>query len=150
MLSAVSDRPVEAEVELELAGGVLVVAVAHVEAERLPVLDHVEEHRTQLLELVDVVAVGLGDALGLGPSSGRLSHIISGSMPIRKLVAELLLELRDDALEVLARVGVEQLAGLGVVAVAEHARHARVPREHGEGVEVGDRGELGLLGPKPM
>ena len=64
MLSAVLTGPVEAEVQLELAGRVLVVAVAHVEAERLAVLDHVEQHRTELLELVDVVAVGLGDALG--------------------------------------------------------------------------------------
>ena len=55
---------VEAEVQLELAGRVLVVAVAHVEAERLAVLDHVHQHRTELLELVDVVAVGLRDALG--------------------------------------------------------------------------------------
>jgi hypothetical protein len=51
-----------------------------------------------------------------------------------------------DALEVLARVGVEQLAGLGVVAVAVHARDARVPGQDLERVEVGDRGELGLLG----
>ena len=58
------DRTVEAEVQLELARRVLVVAVAHVEAQRLPVLDHVHQHRTELLELVDVVAVGLRDALG--------------------------------------------------------------------------------------
>ena len=83
MLSAVRGGAVEAEVQLELAGRVLVVAVAHVEAERLAVLDDVEQHRTKLLELVDVVAVGLGDALGRAPSSGRLSHIISGSMPSR-------------------------------------------------------------------
>ena len=63
-------RAVVAEVELELAGRVLVVAVAHVEAHPLPVLDHVEQHRTQFLELVDVVAVGLGDALG-GAVLGR-------------------------------------------------------------------------------
>ena len=57
-------RAVEAEVQLELAGRVLVVAVAHVEPERWPVLDDVEQHRTELLELVDVVAVGLRHALG--------------------------------------------------------------------------------------
>jgi hypothetical protein len=75
--------PVEAEVELELAGGVLVVAVAHVEPERLTVLDDVEQHRTQLLELVDVVAVRLGHALRLLAVRGLRSHIISGSIPIR-------------------------------------------------------------------
>ena len=79
-----AQRPVEAEVQLELAGGVLVVAVAHVEAERLAVLDDVEQHRTQLLELVDVVAVGLGDALrALVALAACCSHIISGSIPIR-------------------------------------------------------------------
>ena len=78
------DGTVETEVQLELAGGVLVVAVGHVEAERLAVFDHVEEHRTEFFKLVDVVAVGLRDALGLGaPSSPFLSHIISGSIPIR-------------------------------------------------------------------
>ena len=82
MLSAVRSGAVEAEVELELAGRVLVVAVAHVEAHRLAVGDDVEEHRTQLLELVDVVAVGLGHALGRAPSSSAgFSHIISGSIP---------------------------------------------------------------------
>jgi hypothetical protein len=40
------------------------IAVAHVEPQRLAILDDVEEHRPQLLELVDVVAVGLGNALG--------------------------------------------------------------------------------------
>ena len=64
----------------------------------------------------------------------------------QEAVAQLALELRHHALEVLARVGVHQLAGLGVVAVAVHARHARVPRQLGEGVEVGDGGQLGLLG----
>ena len=79
-----AQRAVEAEVQLELAGGVLVVAVAHVEAEPLAVVDDVEQHRTELLELVDVVAVGLGDALGQLAVLGRAcSHIISGSIPIR-------------------------------------------------------------------
>ena len=79
-----AQRAVEAEVQLELPGRVLVVAVAHVEAELLAVVDHVEQHRTELLELVDVVAVGLGHALRrLGPPRRGLSHIISGSIPIR-------------------------------------------------------------------
>ena len=141
-----AQRPVEAEVQLELAGRVLVVAVAHVEAERLAVLDDVEQHRAELLELVDVVAVGLGDALGHLAVRGRLQPHHLGLDPDQELVAELLLELVGDPLEVLARVGVEQLAGLGVVAVAVDARDALVPRQHRERVEVGDRRELGLLG----
>ena len=143
------DRAVEAEVQLELAGRVLVVAVAHVQAERLPVLDDVEEDRTELLELVDVVAVGLRDALRhLALARLAQPHHL-GLDADEEVQPELLLELRDDALEVLARVGVEQLAGLRVVAVAEHAGHARIPGQHGEGVEVGHRGELGLLGAEP-
>ena len=63
----------------------------------------------------------------------------------QELQAELLLELVRDPLEVLARVGVEQVAGLRVVAVAVHARDARVPGQHLERVEVGHRGQLGLL-----
>ena len=69
-----------------------------------------------------------------------------GLDPDQELVAELLLELVRDPLEVLAAVGVEQLAGLGVVAVAVHAGDALVPGQDRERVEVGDRGQLGLLG----
>ena len=72
-----------------------------------------------------------------------------GLDPDQELVAELLLELVRDPLEVLAAVGVEQVTGLGVVAVAVHAGDPLVPGEHGERVEVGHRRELGLLGPKP-
>ena len=145
MLSAVRDRAVEAEVELELPGGVLVVAVAHVEAQPLAVVDDVEQHRTELLEHVDVVAVGLGHALGV-PLLVPLHPHHLGLDPDHEAEPELLLELRDDALQVLARVGVEQLSGLGVVAVAENTSDALVPREHLEGVEVGDRRQLRLLG----
>ena len=104
------DGTVETEVQLELAGGVLVVAVGHVEAERLAVFDDVEEHRTEFLELVDVVAVGLRDALGLRAVLALLEPHHLRLDADQKLVAELLLELRNDALEVLARVGVEQLS----------------------------------------
>ena len=54
---------VEVEVQLELARSVLVVALDHVEAERLRVLDHLVDDRLELGELVDVVAVGLREAL---------------------------------------------------------------------------------------
>ena len=145
MLSAVLTGRSKRKFELELAGRVLVIAVAHVEAERLAVLDHVEEHGTKLLELVDVVAVGLGRALGRRAVLGALHPHHLGLDPDQEAVAQLALELGHDALEVLARIGVEQLAGLGVVAVAVHARDARIPGQRGEGVEVRHRGELGLL-----
>ena len=147
MLSAVAHRAVEAEVELELARGVLVVAVAHVEPHRLAVGDDVEDHRAQLLELVDVVAAGLGHALGRSALLvGQLQPHHLGLDPAQERVAELLLDLVRDPLQVLARVGVEQLAGLGVVAVAVDPRDPLVPGQACEGVEVGDRRQLGLLG----
>ena len=118
------------------------VAVAHVEAERLAVFHDVEEHRTQFLELVDVVAVRLGHALGLGAVLALLEPHHLGLDADQEAVTELLLELRDDALEVLARVRVEQLARLRVVAVTEHARDARIPGKLGEGGEVRDRGQF--------
>ena len=142
-----ADRAVEAEVELELAGGVLVVAVAHVEAHPLAVVDHVEQHRTQLLELVDVVAVGLGDALGGAVLAPAHPHHL-GLDPDHEVEPELGLELAHHPLQVLARVGVEQLARLGVVAVAVDPGDALVPREDRERVEVGDRRQLGLLRPE--
>ena len=143
-----ADRAVVAEVELELAGGVLVVAVAHVEAHPLAVIDDVEQHRTQFLELVDVVAVGLGHTLrvGLGLAAAHPHHL--GLDSNHEVEPELGLELAHDPLEVLARIGVEQLAGLGVVAVAVHPGDALVPGQDRERVEVGDRGQLGLLRPK--
>ena len=64
-------------------------------------------------------------------------------------MTQLLLELGHHSLEVLARVGVEQLARLGVVAVAVHPGHARVPGQGREGVEVGHGRQLGLLGAEP-
>src|SRR5690349_1656509 len=50
---------VEAEVQLDLPGRILVVPLNHVEAERLAVLDHLVDDRLELRELVDVVAVRL-------------------------------------------------------------------------------------------
>src|SRR5215207_674992 len=140
------NRAVEAEVEFELAGSVLVVAVGHVEAERLAVFDDVEEHRTELLELMDVVAVGLGHALGRRAVLRLLEPHHLGLDADQELVAELLLELSDDALQVLPRVGVEELSRLRVVAIAEHTRDTRVPWKLSERGEVRHGRELGLLG----
>ena len=69
------DRSTPAMLYAGVVGAVLVVAVAHVEPHRLAVGDDVEDHRPQLLELVDVVAPGLCHALGrvalLNSSGGR-------------------------------------------------------------------------------
>jgi hypothetical protein len=119
-----------------------VVAVAHVQPQRLAVLHDVQQHRTQFLELVDVVAVGLGDSLGRLAVAGLAQPHHLGLDADEELIAELLLELVGNALEVLARVGVQQLPGLGVVAVTEDTGDPVVPWEHGEGVQIGDGGEL--------
>ena len=62
---------VEAEVQLQLPGRVLVVALDHVEPHRLPVLDHLVDDRLKLRELVDVVAV-------------RLRHALDGRRAVRR------------------------------------------------------------------
>ncbi len=56
---AVPQHVVEHPVELELAGGVLVIALDHVETHGACVFQHLHEHRAQALELVYVVAVRL-------------------------------------------------------------------------------------------
>ena len=74
-------RPPEGEVQLQLARGVLVVALDHVEAHLGAVLDDPVDDRLQLGELVDVIAVRLGHALdrrrpvgvGLEPHHLRLA-----------------------------------------------------------------------------
>ncbi len=141
-----ADRPVEEEVQLELARRVLVVAVGRADPQPLAVVDHVEDDRAELLELADVVAPRLREPLGLVRVVRLLEPHHLRLDPAQERVAELGLDLVHDPLQVLARVGLEQLPGLGVVAVAEDARDPRVPRELAEGVEVGDRRELGLLG----
>ena len=122
------------------------VAVAHVEPQGLAVGDDVEDHRAQLLELVDVVAPRLGHALGRRDAVvGELQPHHLRLDPAQERVAELVLDLARDPLQVLARVGVEKLSGLGVVTVAVDAGDPRVPRQALEGVEVGHRRQLGLL-----
>ena len=122
------------------------VAVGRVDAEPLAVVDHVEDDLPELLELVDVVAPRLRQTLRVVRVL-RLAHPHHlGLDAAEERVAELLLDLVRDPLEILARVGFEGLAGLGVVAVAEDSRDTLVPRELRKRVEVGDRRELGFLG----
>ena len=63
-------RSAEGEVQLELARRVLVVALDHVEPHLAAVLDDAVDDRLQLGELVDVVAVRLGDTLDRGRPVG--------------------------------------------------------------------------------
>ena len=122
------------------------VAVRGVDADPFAVVDHVEDDLPELLELVDVVAPGLRETLRF-VRVVRLAHPHHlGLDAAEERVAELLLDLVRDPLEILARVGFERLAGLGVVAVAEDPRDALVPRELRKRVQVGDRCELGFFG----
>ena len=113
--------PVEVEVELDLAGRVLVVALDHVQPHRAPVLDHLVDDRLELRELVDVVAVGLGDALDVGrPVLLHLQPHHLGLGAGAEVEAGRLLELGLQAQQVAAAVGGEVGAGiLALLAVAE-------------------------------
>ena len=96
---------VEVEVELDLARGVLVVALDHVEAHRLAVLDHLVDERLELAELVDVVAVRLRHALDDGRAVRvQLQPHHLGLGAGAQVQAGGLLELRLDALQVAAAV----------------------------------------------
>ena len=146
-------RAVEAEVELDLAGRVLVVALDHVEAHRLAVLDHLVDDRLELGELVDVVAVGLGHALDRGRAVlGELEPHHLGLGAGAQVEPGRRLELGLHALEVAAAVRGEEAARvLALLAVAEagapDARDRGVPRERLERLRLGDADELGGLRP---
>ena len=143
---------VEVEVELDLAGRVLVVALDHVEPERLAVLDHLVDDRLQLAELVDVVAVRLRDAADVGRAvflQVEPHHLGLGAGA--KVEPRRCLELGLDALQVAAAVGGEERGGvLELLAVAEarapDARDLAVPGEHLEGLGLGQAHELRGLG----
>jgi hypothetical protein len=145
-------RAVEAEVQLDLAGRVFVVALDHVEAHRLAVLDDLVDDRLELGELVDVVAVGLR----LARDCGRAVLVQLEPHHLRlcagaKVQTGGFLELRLQALEVPATVGREERGRiLALLAVAEaaapHARDLRVPRQRLERLGLGEPDELGCLG----
>ena len=59
----VAQHVIEHPVQFQLAGRILVVALDHVEAHLTGVFDHLHGDRAQRLELVDVVAIGLGIAV---------------------------------------------------------------------------------------
>ena len=139
---------VEAEVELDLAGRVLVIALDHVEPELLPVLDHLVDDRLQLGELVDVVAVGLGDAFDGGRAvRAQLEPHHLGLHPGPQVHARPSFELLLDAAQVPAAVRREHLARpFAVLAVAEarapDAGDPGIPRQHLERLRLRDPDEL--------
>ncbi len=146
-------RAVEVEVQLDLTGSVLVVALDHVQAHRLAVLDHLVDDRLELGELVDVVAVRLRHACDVGRAvllQLQPHHLRLGSGA--EMEAGLLLEGRLDLAQVRATVGREERSGaLALLPVAEarapDAGNLRVPRQGLERLRLGDADELGRLGP---
>ena len=143
---------VEAEVELDLAGRVLVVALDHVQLHLLAVLDHLVDDRLELGELVDVVAVRLCLALDRGRTAlVQLQPHHLGLGAGAEMEAGVFLEVGLDLLQVRAAVGGEEGARvLALLAVAEaghpDARDAVVPRERHERLRLGDADELRGLG----
>ena len=152
-MSAVVLRATEVEVELDLAGGVLVVALDHVEPHRAGVLDDLVDDRLELGELVDVVAVRLRHALHVGRAvllELEPHHLGLGAGP--EVEPGRRLELGLDPLEVAAAVGGEERAGvLALLTVAEalapDARDLVVPGQPLEGLRLWDADELGGLRP---
>ena len=146
---------VEVEVELDLARRVLVVALDHVEPERLPVLDHLVDDRLELAELVDVVAVRLRDAADVGRAvllQVQPHHLRLGACA--KVEPGRLLELRLDPLQVAAAVGGEERRRVLLLLPVAEARapdagDLAVPGQHLERVGLGDPDELGRLGAVP-
>ena len=145
-------RVVIGEVELELAGRILVIALDHVEAHLAAIVDDPHIDGAQALELVDVIAIGIGIA------AVRLAvlvllephHLRLGAVP--KLEPVILLELVVDAAEIAAASAVRKAPGsLALLAVAEqrapHARHPLVPGQLHEGLGLGDADQLGRLRP---
>ncbi len=142
---------VEAEVELDLARRVLVVALDHVEPELLPVLHHLVDDRLELGELVDVVAVGLGDAFDRGLAIGaQLEPHHLGLHPRPQVHARPSLELLLDAVQVPAGVRGEYFARpLAILPVAEARApdpgDARIPGQHLERLRLRYPDELPSL-----
>ncbi len=138
------------EVQLELAGRVLVVALDHVEAHLAAILDDPHVDGPEALELVDVIAVGPRIAAVWRAVLALLQphHLRLGAVP--ELQAVVLLERVMDAVQVAARVRGQESAGvLALLAVAEErapdARHPLVPGQLHEGLGLGDADQLRRL-----
>ena len=143
-----AQRVVEGEVELELSRRVLVVALDHVETHRPGVLDHPQVDEAQALELVDVVAVGVGEpAVRLAVGAALEPHHLRLGAVAQVQPVVLGLELLVDAAQVAAAVGREERSRLlAFLAVAEQRapqpRHALVPGELAEGLRLRDADQL--------
>ena len=127
------------------------IPLNHVEPHRPRVLDDPEVHRPQALELVDVVAVGVGEtAVGLAVRAALEPHHLRLGAVAKVQPVVIGLELVVDPAQVPAAVrGEERARFLALLAVAEQrapqARHPLVPRELAEGLRLGDPDQLLVL-----
>ena len=143
---------VELEVQLELTGGVLMVALDHLESHGLAVLDHLVDDRLQLCELVDVIAVGLGHALdgGFAVGVGLEPHHfgLAASSQVQSVLG---LEVCVDPLQVATAVGGEEGAAVYFFLAAPEQRAPNtgrlgIPRQRHERLGLADADELAGLG----
>ena len=140
---------VEVEVQLDLARRVLVVALDHVEAHRLAVLDHLVDDR---LELLRTGRCGSSRAwLRPGRRACRRPSSSATSSPARcRRAGAGRCAPRTSAwirLRLLRQSEVRKAPGVLLVftaaeAGAPHARHLLVPGQHLEGVRLGDADQL--------
>ncbi len=140
-------------VELELTRRVLVIALDHVETHGARVLDRTHEHGTQRLELVDVIAVGLGESPVRQAVCALFEPHHLGLAAVAKVqsLVGLLEGLMNDP-QVAAAVGGQMPARvLLLLAVAEtgaeNPSDPLVPRQLHEGLGVGNADQLGGLRP---
>ena len=147
-----TERVVIGEIQLELAGRILVVALDHVEAHLPAIVDDAQIDGTQALELVDVIAIGVRvAAVGLAVRALLEPHHLRLGA-VAKLEPVLFLELIVDAAEIAACIGGQERAGfLALLAVPEQRapepRDPFVPGELHEGLRLGNADQLGSFRP---
>ncbi len=146
-------RRVEGEVELELPGRILVVALDHLESHQSRVLDDPVDDRLQLGELVDVVAVGLRLPLDRRRSVGvrpEPHHLGLTAHHERQpgVGGELVMDPVEVAPAVRGQKGTRVVEFLpSPEQRAEDAGDLGVPGQHAEGVDVGQPHQLRRLRP---
>ena len=141
---------IEGPVELKLPGRVLMVTLDHVQSHGVTILDHLHKHRTQRLELIDVVAVGVRETTVRLAVRAALEPHHLGFGTNTEIHVVLVLKLLVKDLEVASTIGRQVCAGVfSFFAIAEtnteHAGHALVPGQLTECLRVGDTNQFHRL-----
>ena len=127
------------------------IALDHVQPHGTRIFDHPQVHRPQALELVDVVAVGIGKpAVGLAVFAFFQPHHLRLGAVAQVQAVMVFLELFVDAPQVASAIrGQECARVLSLLAVAEqgapHARNPLVPRQLAEGLRLRDAHQFLLV-----